>query len=69
MITTAVLDQIEERISTGESPDPLSDALARQYGLTGEQGAALWLLARREAEDPGHLERERRARAKLQPID
>ena len=69
MITTAVLDQIEERISAGESPDPLSDTLARQHRLTGEQSAALWLLARREAEDPGRREREQRARAILQPID
>jgi hypothetical protein len=69
MITTAVLDQIGDRVSAGTSVDEVSEALARQHRLSGEESAAVWLLARREADDPGRRDREQRARALLTPID
>ena len=68
MISTAVLEQVEERISFGESPNELTDALAHQYGLTDDESAAVWLYGRREAQDPGHRERALRARKLLTPI-
>jgi len=68
MISIAVLEQVEERISFGESPNELTDALARRYGLTDDETAALWLYGRREAQDPGHRERALRARERMTPI-
>jgi hypothetical protein len=69
MITTAVLDEIEDRVSAGASVDELSEALARQHRLDDDQSAAVWLLARREAGEPGRRDREQRARALLTPIE
>jgi hypothetical protein len=69
MITTAVLDQIGDRISAGTPVDEAAETLSRRHRLTRDQSAAIWLLARREAEDPGRREREQRARTLLRPID
>lgn len=68
MISTAVLEQVEERVSAGVSTDDLTDALARQHGLTEDESAAVWLFGRREATDPGHRVRAQRAREKSTPI-
>ncbi len=68
MISTAVLEQVEERISFGESPNELTDDLAQLHGLTDDESAAVWLYGAREAQDPGHRVRALRARERLTPI-
>ena len=68
MSRTAVLREVEDRISAGDSPDELVSALAQQHGLTADESSAVWLFAHREAEDPGHRNRAQRAREILRPL-
>ena len=43
MSSTAVLREVEDRISAGDSPDELVSVLAQRHGLTADESSAVWL--------------------------